>query len=194
MNTVWNPWRDLVRSSVVCVALLVAGCDVSSWIPTTLKPYRIDIQQGNAVTQEMAAKLKPGMTRAQVRFALGTPLVVDPFRSDRWDYVYYYDKPGAPREYRHIVVIFKGDRLERLEGDVTPSSGGGKAALGIDKPVAAPGTPSAASKTESAPAAKSGKDTPSTTGQSSTNDKAAKPVPKEEGGFFGRKPAGSIGF
>lgn len=193
MNTVRNPWRNPVRFSVVCVVLLVAGCDVSSWIPTTLKPYRIDIQQGNAITQKMAAKLKPGMTRAQVRFALGTPLVVDPFRKDRWDYVYYFEKPGAPREYRHIAVIFKGDRLERLEGDVVPSSADGKGALGIDKPVEAPGTPSAASKTESTAAAKSVKDAPTTTGQSPTNDKPTEPAPAKDGDFFGRKPD-SIGF
>lgn len=222
MNTVRNPWRNQLRSSLVCVALLIAGCDVSSWIPTTLKPYRIDIQQGNAVTQKMAAKLKPGMTRAQVRFALGTPLVVDPFRKDRWDYVYYYEKPGAPREYRHIVVVFKGDRLERLEGDVVPSGADGKGALGIDKPVAAPstgsaaskvvpsgadgkgalgtdkpvaasGAGSAASKTESAATAQSAQDKPTTEEQSRKKDKPAEPAPAEEGGFFGRKPS-SIGF
>jgi outer membrane protein assembly factor BamE len=193
MNAVRNLWRNPVRSSVVCVALFIAGCDVSSWIPTTLKPYRIDIQQGNAITPKMAAKLKPGMTRAQVRFALGTPLLVDPFRSDRWDYVYYYDKPGAPREHRHIVVVFKGDRLERLEGDVVPSGAGGKGALSIDKPVAAPSTGSAASKTESAATAQSAKDEPTTTGQSRKKDKPAEPAPAEEGGFFGRKPS-SIGF
>ncbi|MDH3288625.1 MAG: outer membrane protein assembly factor BamE [Betaproteobacteria bacterium] len=179
MNTVRNPWRNQVRSSVVCIALLLAGCNVSSWIPTTLKPYRMDIQQGNAVTQKMVAKLKPGMTRAQVRFALGTPLLIDPFRSDRWDYVYYHEKPGAPREDRHIVVVFKGDRLERLEGDVTPSSADGKGALGIDKPAAAPGTASAASKTEGATNAQSAQDASTTPGQSRTNDKPAETPPAE---------------
>ncbi|HXF65751.1 MAG TPA: outer membrane protein assembly factor BamE, partial [Burkholderiales bacterium] len=60
----------------------------------TLAPYKMDIQQGNVVTQEMISKLRPGMTRSQVRFALGTPLVVDPFRTNRWDYVYLYEKAG----------------------------------------------------------------------------------------------------
>ena len=54
-----------------------------------LKPYKIDVQQGNFLDQEMVAKLKPGMTRSQVRFLLGTPLIADPFHPDRWDYVYY---------------------------------------------------------------------------------------------------------
>ena len=86
-----------------------------------LAPHQIDIQQGNYVTQEMVAKLKPGMSRSQVRFALGTPLVVDPFHADRWDYVYVLQKEGRRVEQRHIVVIFKDDKLQRIEGDVKPA-------------------------------------------------------------------------
>jgi outer membrane protein assembly factor BamE len=191
MNNVWNPWCRRFRSSVACVALLVAGCSGSS-LPG-LKPYRIDIQQGNAVTQQMVAKLKPGMTRAQVRFALGTPLLVDPFRSDRWDYVYYYERPGAPREYRHVVVVFKDDRLERLEGDVVPAGADGEGALSIDKPEAVPGAASAAPKNESAAAARSAQEPPPATGESSTNDQPPSPAPAEERGFFGRM-LDSLGF
>lgn len=86
-----------------------------------LSTYRIDIQQGNVVTQEMISKLKPGMTRQQVRFVLGTPPVVDPFRQDRWDYVYYYNKGGKLTEHRRLVLLFDGDILKRIEGDVVPS-------------------------------------------------------------------------
>lgn len=179
MNTFRNLSRPGIVLSAVCVALLVAGCSGSSWIPT-LKPYRIDIQQGNAVTRQMIAKLKPGMTRAQVRFALGTPLVVDPFHADRWDYVYYYDKPGAPREYRHVVVVFKDDRLDRLEGDVAPSGGDEKAELSIDKAAAA----AEAAKVKSA-AAKSVPGASTAAGPSATKDKPAASMP-EERGFFDR--------
>lgn len=80
----------------------------------------MDIQQGNVVTQEMLAKLQPGMTRSQVRFALGTPLVVDPFRQDRWDYVYSYTKQGVLTERRRVTVLFKDDKLVGFEGDVVP--------------------------------------------------------------------------
>ena len=97
----------------------------------TLAPYKIDIQQGNVVTQEMIARLQPGMTRSQVRFALGTPLVVDPFRGDRWDYVYLYTKQGVVTAQRRIVVVFKDDKLERIEGDVAPAGTGGAK---MDKP------------------------------------------------------------
>jgi outer membrane protein assembly factor BamE len=117
---------------ILLVALLVAGCNA-------LVPYKMDIQQGNVVTQEMISRLQPGMTRNQVRFTLGTPLVVDPFRSDRWDYVYRYTKQGAVTEQRRIVVVFKDDKLLRFESEVIPlwrdsTTQGG---VTIDKPAAA---------------------------------------------------------
>lgn len=98
-------------------ALLLQGCGNIPILPF-LKPYKIDIQQGNYITQDMIAKLQPGMTRSQVRFALGTPLIVDPFRTDRWDYAYTLAKSGVLTEQRTVTVIFKGDVLDRIEGDV----------------------------------------------------------------------------
>lgn len=89
----------------------------------TLKPYRIDIQQGNFISQEMVSKLKPGMTREQVRFVLGTPLVTDIFHADRWDYVFYREIPGAPTQHRQFSVFFEKDRLVRVAGDVNPAEG-----------------------------------------------------------------------
>lgn len=81
-----------------------------------LSPYRIDVQQGNYVTQDMLAKLKPGMSRSQVRFALGTPLLMDPFRTDRWDYVYTMQKGGEQVAQHVITVVFRGDQLDRIDG------------------------------------------------------------------------------
>ena len=106
--------------AIVLLSVLLAGCQA---IPT-FRPYRMDIQQGNVVTQEMLARLQAGMTRSQVRFTLGTPLVVDPFRADRWDYVYLYSKGGEVTEQRHIAVVFKDDKLVRIEGDVVPAGSG----------------------------------------------------------------------
>ena len=83
-----------------------------------LKPYRINVQQGNALTQEMVAKLKPGMTRSQVRFVLGTPVVQDAFHANRWDYVYMFTEGHKETRSRRLTVIFDGDTLSRLEGDV----------------------------------------------------------------------------
>ena len=105
------------------LVLAFAGCKQLPDVPTIISPYKIDIQQGNVVTQEMLAKLKVGMTRAQVRFALGSPLVVDPFRTDRWDYVYSYQKQGKQAERRRVTVIFDEDKLVRIAGDVVPVDG-----------------------------------------------------------------------
>jgi len=109
-----NPMKKLL-----IIILLLPGCSYVPAIPT-LAPYKIDIQQGNYVTQDMVAKLKPGMSRSQVRFALGTPLVADPFHADRWDYVYMLHKKGDLVEQRLVTVLFKGDQLDRIEGDVVP--------------------------------------------------------------------------
>ena len=102
---------------ILIITLLLAGCSNIPMLPS-LQPYKIDIQQGNYVTQDMIAKLKPGMSRSQVRFALGTPLLVDPFRTDRWDYVYTYQKQGELTEQRTVTVVFRGEQLDRIEGDV----------------------------------------------------------------------------
>ena len=101
--------------------LLLASCasrNVTIPFIPGLGPHKIDIQQGNVVTKDMVDKLQPGMTRSQVRFVLGTPLLVDPFRTDRWDYIYSLNKAGDPVEQRQLKVYFKNDRMERFEGDV----------------------------------------------------------------------------
>ncbi|MCW5575862.1 MAG: outer membrane protein assembly factor BamE [Burkholderiales bacterium] len=120
---------------ILMITLLVAGCGNVPVLPG-LQPYKIDIQQGNYVTQDMVAKLKPGMTRSQVRFALGTPLIVDPFRTDRWDYVYMLHRQGSLVEQRQVTVVFKGDVLDRIEGDVVAGT-----AAPADAKAAAPAAP-----------------------------------------------------
>ena len=83
--------------------------------------YRQDIPQGNFFKAEDAAQLAAGMTREQVQFVMGTPMIADPVHPDRWDYVYVLQKEGRRVEQRHIVVIFKDDKLQRIEGDVKPA-------------------------------------------------------------------------
>lgn len=97
---------------------LLAGCSSTPDITSYLSPYRIDVRQGNFVTQEMVAQLKPGLTRDQVRFILGSPLVADVFHADRWDYVYRF-KPGrGEAQERRLTVFFEENRLSRVSGDV----------------------------------------------------------------------------
>jgi outer membrane protein assembly factor BamE len=79
----------------------------------------MEIQQGNFITQENISQLRPGMTRDQVRFVLGSPLVVDVFHSDRWDYVFQRQLEFSKGiEQRKLTVFFENDKLERIEGDV----------------------------------------------------------------------------
>ncbi|HTE16230.1 MAG TPA: outer membrane protein assembly factor BamE [Burkholderiales bacterium] len=110
-----------------------------------LGPYKIDIQQGNVITQDMLVKLQPGMTRNQVRFVLGTPLLVDPFRTDRWDYFYSLNKAGERVEQRQLKVYFKDDKMVRYEGDVVVDA---KAAV---KPAEKPAASSVMTTPESKP-------------------------------------------
>ena len=95
------------------VCSLLAACN-------SFNPYKIDVQQGNVLTQEMVAQLKPGQTREQVRYILGTPLLTDIFHQQRWDYVYSYRKGRSGEvETRQFSVYFdKDNRLERVSGDV----------------------------------------------------------------------------
>lgn len=79
--------------------------------------YRIDIQQGNDVTQKMLNKLKPDMTKSQVAYIMGTPLVIDTFHPDRWDYIYSFHPGNGKREQRRITLFFVEDKLDHIEGD-----------------------------------------------------------------------------
>lgn len=100
----------------------LAGCGGWSNPIERISPHRVEIQQGNAISQDMLARLKPGMTPSQVRFVLGTPLLVDPFRDNRWDYVYRLEKGGKLLEHRRVTVRFEDGRLKAIEGDVVPEA------------------------------------------------------------------------
>ena len=84
--------------------------------------YRLDINQGNYLSQDMVEKLKAGQTKAQVRTILGTPLLTNVFRPDRWDYTYEYKRQGRALEHRNFSVYFVDDKLARWEGDEMPAS------------------------------------------------------------------------
>jgi outer membrane protein assembly factor BamE len=78
----------------------------------------MDVRQGNFVTQDMVAQLKPGLSRDQVRFILGSPLVADMFHVDRWDYIYRFQPGHGEIQQRALTVFFQGNKLERVAGDV----------------------------------------------------------------------------
>ena len=105
------------RALLLLTLAFLGGCGFVPQIPG-VKPYRIDIQQGNFISQDLVAQLKPGMSKEQVRLTLGTPLLTDIFHADRWDYVYYRERPGEKRESRKLTVFFEDGKLTRLDGDV----------------------------------------------------------------------------
>ena len=110
----------MLRSRLLLVAALSTLLVACTTKPSFISEYKIDIQQGNVLTQDMVTQLKPGQTRDQVRFLLGTPMIADIFHQQRWDYVYQYrDGQTAKVESRKFVVFFDAEgRLERVGGDV----------------------------------------------------------------------------
>jgi len=101
--------------------------------------YKIDIPQGNVITQDMLALLKPGMPKDKVRFIMGTPLIVDTFHKDRWDYIYSFQKGGGDRSQRKISLYFKENSLTRVAGDVKPAREALKVEKHSDVTVTVPG-------------------------------------------------------
>ncbi len=93
---------------------------VTGWAPTFLGPYRPDVHQGNIITKEMVEQLRPGMTREQVRFMLGTPLLVSEFHKDRWDYAYYLNPRKGAVQNRKLTVFFKDNKLDTFNSDTMP--------------------------------------------------------------------------
>lgn len=86
-----------------------------------ITPYKVDVIQGNFISREQVEFLKPGMTRAQVRDVLGTPLLASIFHADRWDYVFTLKRRNVEPQFFRYAVFFKGDSLERFEGDTMPT-------------------------------------------------------------------------
>ena len=121
------PLRTLSRLLVLSLPFL-AACSGTPEVTSYLSPYRVDVRQGNYVTQDMVARLKPGMSRDQVRFALGTPLVTDMFHADRWDYVYRFQPGRGTAQLRRLVVFFDDGKLVRVGGDVVAESAASKEA------------------------------------------------------------------
>ncbi len=125
------------RTLAACaMTLMLAGCEslysvsasvgsglasAASWAPTFLGPYRPDVHQGNIISKEMVDQLRIGMTRDQVRFMLGTPLMSTEFRKDRVDYIYYLNPLKGPVQNRRLTLFFKDSRLESFETDPMPS-------------------------------------------------------------------------
>jgi outer membrane protein assembly factor BamE len=120
-----KPLRQSRIAVATVVLALLAGCgsfdNVGRRVGTALTPYRVEVVQGNFISREQVQALQPGMSREQVKQVLGTPLVTSLFHGDRWDYVFTLRRQGVEPQRRHLTVFFKGDGMERVEGDTMPS-------------------------------------------------------------------------
>lgn len=105
-----------MRILILFVSILLVACNART---PTFTPYKVEIRQGNLITQDMRAKIKVGMTQSQVKAALGAPLINDPYHANRWDYVYSLEQQGKIVENQRLTLYFKGDKLSRID-DATP--------------------------------------------------------------------------
>ncbi|RZS46906.1 outer membrane protein assembly factor BamE [Sphaerotilus mobilis] len=117
--------RFAPAGAALLAAVTLAGCAASAdpdrRFAGLITPYRMEVVQGNVVTQEMAAQLRPGLSREQVRSLLGSPLLADIFHADRWDYVFTIRRQGAAAQRRHVTVLFQGDKVASFEAPQLPS-------------------------------------------------------------------------
>ncbi len=119
------PFNRSTLSIALFAAVALSGCSslqTSDNFLGVVTPYRVEVVQGNVVTSEQAALVRPGLTRAQVRDVLGSPLLTDPFHADRWDYVFTIRRQGAPAQLRRVIALFKDDVLTSVDtGGELPS-------------------------------------------------------------------------
>jgi outer membrane protein assembly factor BamE len=124
--------RKLLIAITLPATLISAGCaglgeqvvSVTDVIPNALDRapfiYRPTIQQGNAISQDKINELQPGMSKRQVRFVLGTPMLTDVFHANRWDFVYTIGEGSRPSEIKRVTLLFEDDRLSAIQGDLRP--------------------------------------------------------------------------
>jgi outer membrane protein assembly factor BamE len=114
-------WRCGARAlAVATAAIVLVGCQSPQRSGGLLSPYRVAVPQGNYVDLSMLELVKPGMTPEQVRFALGSPLLVSAFHPDRWDYVFRFQFPDGSAITRRAAVQFRDGRVERVEAEALP--------------------------------------------------------------------------
>jgi outer membrane protein assembly factor BamE len=116
-------FRSMTRTLIALAsACLLAGCSLPD--PRDFRfpgVYRVTVQQGNVITQDMVDRLKPGMTGRQVRFIMGEPVISNTFRPNRWDYVYTIQPGGGERLAQRLTLYFEADALVGFEGDFIPT-------------------------------------------------------------------------
>lgn len=133
--------RNLLTSFLALSLASLFGCSTSptekahrtSMLESLPFVYRMTVQQGNIITEKMVDALQTGMTKVQVRYLLGTPLLMDMFHTDRWDYTYTIRRGHNPMEIKRLTIWFQDDAVTRIDGDMQPDPQ--RAASRTDEPV-----------------------------------------------------------
>ena len=121
---------------VAFMAFSVGGCSLSQLKLPELKiprVYKLSVQQGNVITQEMVNRLKPGMTRNQVEFVMGKPVLGDPFNDDQWVYIYTLEVPDNFNQAFKMVLAFEDDTLATISGDYIPQEADAESDAAVDE-------------------------------------------------------------
>ena len=105
---------------LITYALMATGC--STIMTNVPDVYTIDILQGNMIDQDLIDQLRPNMTKRQVMYILGSPMIADTFHDKRWDYLYSEQKNGGDRLQKRVSLYFNGDSLAGVQGDIRPST------------------------------------------------------------------------
>ena len=108
----------IMLATIVCASVVLAGCSFKR--PRLPRVHKLTVQQGNVINQDMIDKLRPGMTRSQVAFVMGEPVVRNSFNDDRWDYVYTIELPGVYSTTRTVSLFFVDEQLAYFTGDLVP--------------------------------------------------------------------------
>lgn len=108
-----------MRLPLIAVSVLLVSCSDFSRYTPTFTPHKIEIRQGNLITQDMREKIRLGMSKTQVKAALGSPLVNDIYHADRWDYLYRLSQQGKQVESQRLTLYFENGLLARID-DATP--------------------------------------------------------------------------
>jgi outer membrane protein assembly factor BamE len=120
------PSFPLSRFLPLAALASLAGCStfsnyMSEGITSVITPYKVEVVQGNVVTREQIAGIKPGLPRGRVRDLLGSPLLADPFHGQRWDYVFVIRRAGTEPQQRSVVILFEGDVVKSVQAPELPS-------------------------------------------------------------------------
>jgi len=133
-----RPFKGPVAVLLCALVLVLSACsyidDPLSKLVANVNPYRIELIQGNVVTQEQLQVIRPGMNKNQIKEVLGTPLIVSLFHGDRWDYAFTIRRHGQPIQQRRLSVFFENDAMTRYDADPLPTEAEFAARIDIRRP------------------------------------------------------------